>query len=111
MELEGIGIIDPVFLGGVAGGFILWILEVFFRMAGSFRARMEFRAKGFLQVPSGFGWFRFLIHRQYGLFRDRLARFCFSTARLCLVGMLLSFSVAGVVGVFQLVQYALYRMY
>ena len=64
---------------------------------GSHKARRAFRQKGFLRPPSGLGWFRFLLFRQYEWFEDSAIRRCFGTSHVCLI---ISFFVLGALTLF-----------
>jgi hypothetical protein len=58
------------------GGFALWV--------ASYQGRRQFRAKGYLRVPSGSDWFRFLFRRHYDSF-ELSSRYLFELARFCLL--------------------------
>ncbi len=61
------------------------------------QARREFRQKGFLRPPSGLGWFRFLLLRQYEYFENNTIRRCFGTSHVCLI---IGFFVFGALALF-----------
>jgi len=58
-------------------------------LAGAHYARREFRTKGYLRPPSGRGWLRFLLWKQYDHFADPSARFLFGVAHFCLMGAII----------------------
>lgn len=74
-------------------GFVLWMVELPLQYAAKRKARPEFRRKGFVKPPSGFGWFPFLLQKHYVLFKDANVRNSFAVCRICMIGIILCFSI------------------
>jgi hypothetical protein len=64
----------------------LWLVGFPTLLIAVKRARREFRAKGYLKVPSGVDWFSFLLTRRYEAFDDSAARSCFKVCHFCMLG-------------------------
>jgi len=71
-----------------ACGLAFWFVGFCTLVVATRKARREFRVKGYLRTPSGRGWFRFLMFRQYEAFENPGARFFFGISHVCLMGMI-----------------------
>ena len=69
---------------------VLWIVGVVMLMIAARKGRPEFRSKGYLRIPSGTRWFRFLLFKQYDAFDDSGTRFFFGVSHMCLLGVLVA---------------------
>jgi len=65
-------------------------------LAGAYCARREFRTQGYLRPPSGRGWLRFLLWKQYDHFADPGTQMFFGTAHFCLMGLIIVLMAVGV---------------
>ena len=77
-----------VVCGGLCG--LFWIAGFVMLFIGVRITRRDFRSKGYLRVPSGTRWFRFLLLRQYEAFDNPKTRFFFGGAHVCLMAMIVS---------------------
>ena len=82
----------PILLTCGAGFAALLVVGFFTQLIAFRQVRHEFRAKGFLQVPVGWDLLNFLRRKNYELFSDSMARFFFTVAHVCMIGMLIIFA-------------------
>jgi len=75
-----------------ASGLLFWIMWLPLQWAAIRLADDEFRAKGFMELPSGLGWFPFLLRKHYDSFENSRARLYFTISHVCAVGVILSVS-------------------
>jgi hypothetical protein len=73
--------------GGI--GVAFWFIGFCALLVAVRKARLEFRAKGYLRTPSGMRWFRFLLMKQYDHFDNPSTRFFFGITHFCLMGMII----------------------
>lgn len=69
----------------------LWALLVATR-----KARREFRSKGYLRIPAGQEWFRFLMFRHYDSFQGAGIRFFYGMAHTCLFALIIVVAAVGI---------------
>jgi hypothetical protein len=65
-----------------------WCAGFSTRLVAARKVRHQFRAKGFMEQPSGLGWFHFLRRKHYKMFDDSIARFLFAISRFCMMGLI-----------------------
>lgn len=58
-------------------------------MVATYKARREYRSKGYLKPPSGTRWFRFLLFKQYDAFGSPGTRFFFGISHFCLMAVII----------------------
>jgi hypothetical protein len=81
---------DPASLlkDGAVIAVALWFTGFCALVVGVRKARSAFREKGFLRVPQGTAWLRFLFLKQYEWFEAPSIRFFFGASHLCLLALI-----------------------
>jgi hypothetical protein len=84
------GVVNNLFIVQCCGLAMLLLLAVGIGalQIGKYKARTEFRSKGYLRAPAGRKWFPFLLYRQYDGFDDPGIRFYFGISHGCLLGLM-----------------------
>lgn len=66
-----------------------WLVGFCMLLMAVRKGRREFRVKGFLRIPSGTRWFRFLMFKHYNAFDNPSTRFYFGIVHFCLMGLII----------------------